>query len=85
MRSKNINKQKDANNEEEYEEFSVPDEVPRYFNILEYGRNLLNRLDITYEWECMATQEEEYYKDLLETMIEHNDRTNTPFSKYKLL
>ena len=49
MRSKNINKQKDANNEEEYEEFSVPDEVPRYFNILEYGRNLLNRLDITYE------------------------------------
>ena len=33
MRSKNINKQKDPNNEAEYEESSVTDEVPRYFNI----------------------------------------------------
>ena len=33
---------------------------------------------------CMVTQEEEYYTDLLETMIEHNDLTNTPFPKKKL-
>ena len=32
----------------------------------------------------MGTQEEEYYTDLLETMIEHKDGTNTPFSKDKL-
>ena len=30
---KNINKQKDANNEAEYEEYSLTDEVPSYFNI----------------------------------------------------
>ena len=32
----------------------------------------------------MATQEEEYYTDLSETMIEHNDRTKTSLSKEKL-
>ena len=58
--------------------------MPRYFNIFECGRNLLNRLDVTYERACMGTQEEEYYTDLLETMIEHNDRSNTPLSKEKL-
>ena len=31
----------------------------------------------------MATQKEEYYTDLLETMIEHNDRSKTPLSKEK--
>ena len=49
MRSKNINKQKDAKNETEYEESSVTDEVPSYFNIFKCGRNILNRLDVTYE------------------------------------
>ena len=71
---KNINKQKDANKEADYEEYSVTDELKRYCNIFECGRNILNRLDVTYEWACMATQKEEYYTDLLETMIEHNDR-----------
>ena len=32
----------------------------------------------------MATQEDEYYMDLLENMIEHNFRTKTPLSKEKL-
>ena len=32
----------------------------------------------------MANQKEEYYTDLLETMIEHNDRSKTPLSKEKL-
>ena len=31
---KNINKQKDANNDTEYKEYSVIDEVPRYYNLL---------------------------------------------------
>ena len=44
----------------------------------------MNRLDVTYERACMATQEEEYYTGLLETMLEHNDRTKTPLSKEKL-
>ena len=45
----NINKQKDAKNEEEYEEYSVTDEVPSYFNIYKCGKNPLNRLDVLYE------------------------------------
>ena len=40
---------------------------------------------MTYEQACMATQEEEYYTDMLETMIEHIYRTKTSFSKEKLL
>ena len=81
---KNINKQKNEKNEAKYEEYSVTDEVPSYFNIFKGGRNILNRLDLTYERSWMTTQEEEYYRDLLETMNEHNDRTNTPLSKEKL-
>ena len=37
---KYINKQRDANNEAEYEEYSVKDEVPSYFNIFKCGRNI---------------------------------------------
>ena len=33
-----INKQKYAENEAEYEESSITDEVPSYFTIFEYGR-----------------------------------------------
>ena len=44
---KNINKQK--------EESSFTDEVPSYFNIFECCRDILNRLDMTYERACMAT------------------------------
>ena len=40
---------KDAKNEAEYEESSVTDEVPSYFDIFECGGNHLNRLDLTYE------------------------------------
>ena len=78
---KNINRQKDENNETGYEEYSVTDEVPICFNIFKYGGNLLNRLDVKYERACMATKEEEYYTDLLETMIEHNNNSKTPLSK----
>ena len=55
---KNINKQKYKNNEAYYEASSVTDELPSYFNIFECGRNILNRLDMTYELACMYTQEE---------------------------
>ena len=58
MRSQNINKQKDTKNDAEYEESSVPDELPIYFNIFKCGRNILNRLDMTYEQACMAIQKE---------------------------
>ena len=44
----------------------------------------MNRLEVKYEAACMVTQKEEYYTDLLETMIEHNDCSNTPLSKEKI-
>ena len=55
-----------------------------FLNIFECDGNLLNRLDVTYEVVCVATQKEEYYTDLLETIIEHKDRSKTPLSKEKL-
>ena len=75
------NKIKYTKNEAEYEESSVTDEVPIYFIILECGRNILNRLDGTYKRSCVVTIKEEYYTDLLETMIKHNDRSRTPYFK----
>ena len=44
--NKNINKQKDAKNEIEYEESSVTHQVPSYFNIFNGGKNILNRLEV---------------------------------------
>ena len=85
MRSKNINKQKDAKNETEYEESSVTDEVPSYFNIFKCGRNILNILDVKYEQAYITTQEEEYHMNMLENMIEYNYRIKTPISKEKPL
>ena len=35
----NVNKEKDANNEAEYEEYSFTDEVPSYFKIFKYGKD----------------------------------------------
>ena len=46
-----ITEKKDA----EYEEYSVTKEVPIYFSIFEFGRNILDRLEVTYEQVCMAT------------------------------
>ena len=56
---------KDAKNETEYEEYSVTDEVPSYFNIFECVRNILNRLDVTYEQACMAPAKDKYYTKML--------------------
>ena len=80
MRSQNINKQKDSNNESGYEEYSVKDEVPSYFNIYECGGNILNRLDADYEQACMATMKYKYYTKILETLVDYNDRNNAPLS-----
>ena len=56
---KNINKEKDANNEAEYEETPVKHDPvvnrPSYFNILECGKIIFNNLDVTYEQARMAT------------------------------
>ena len=75
----NITEQKDA----EYKEPSVTKEVPIYFNIFECGRNLVERLDVTYERACLATPKEKYYEKMLETPVDDNNRNDALFSNEK--
>ena len=64
---------------EEYKESAVTKEVPSYFNIFKCGRNILERLDVTYERACMATPKDKYYNTLLNTLVDNNKRKGTPF------
>ena len=81
---KNINKQKGANNETEYEESSVTHEVLIYCNIFARNRNILNRLDVKYEQACMDTTKEKYYTKMLETLVDYNDCNNALLSNENL-
>ena len=86
---KNINKEKDAKNEAEYEEPTVTyDTVIKelsYFNIFECGNNILNRLNATYKQSCMATPTDKFYTKIYETLVDYNDRNNAPFSNENIL
>ena len=76
-----IKKQKDANNEVTYD-------VPKYFNsfnVFKCGRNILDRLDVLYERSCMATPKEEYFMEMLDSLLEHNHCHGTQLSSKKLL
>ena len=84
MRSQNINKQTDAKNEAEYDEYSVTDEVTSYFNIFKCVGNILNRLYMTYEQECMVTTKDKYFEKMLETLVKHNNRQHLPLSNDNL-
>ena len=44
----------------------------------------LNRLEVTYERACMATPKEKYHMNMLETLVDYNDRNNVPFSNENL-
>ena len=46
--------------DKEYKELSVTKEVTSYFNIFECGRNLLDRLDGTYQRAFMDTTKDKY-------------------------
>ena len=80
-----INKQKDSNNETEYEESSVTYYVLIYSNVFECGRNVFNRIIMSYEQVCMANPRDNYYTKMLETLIYHNDCCNGPISSEKIL
>ena len=75
-----LKKQKDANNEVTYD-------VPNYFNafkVFECGRKLLYRLDVSYERAFMDTPKEEYFTEILDSLLEHNHFHGTPFSSTNL-
>ena len=44
----------------------------------------MERLDVSYERACMATAREEYYKKMLDSLLDDNDRHGTPSSSKKL-
>ena len=58
--------------------------MPSYFNTLECGRNILGRLDVTYERARMDTPKEKYYTTLLETLVDDNNRNGALLSNEKL-
>ena len=68
----------------EYKESSVTKEVPIYFNILKCGRNLLDRLGVTYERAHMATQKEKCYENMLETLVDEKNNNGALLSNEKL-
>ena len=52
--------------DKEHKEPSVTEKVTGYFNIFECGRNILDRLEVTYQQVFMATPaENDYYKEML--------------------
>ena len=71
-----ITEQKDK----EYKEPSDTGEVKSYLNIFECGRNLLDRLDVTYQRAFMATPQEKYYNAFLNNLVKVNNRKGAPLS-----
>ena len=55
-----------------------------YFNIIECGRNILDRLDVTYQRLIMATPKDKYYNRLTDTLINDNNHKGKPLSNEKL-
>ena len=60
--------------DEEHKEHSVTEKMKSYFNIFECGRNILDQLEVTYQRAFMATQEDEYYKDMTKSLIKTNNK-----------
>ena len=61
--------------------------MPNYFNafnIFECGRNVLDRIDVSYERACMATPREELFMEMLNSLLENNHRHGTPLSSKNL-
>ena len=59
-------------------------EVNIYFNIFECRRNILDRLDVTYQRVFMATPQDKYYTRMLENLVKMNNRNGETFSNEKL-
>ena len=57
--------------------------MPSYFNIFECGRNILNKLDVTYEKACMANTRDKYFEKMLETLVDYSDNHNAPLYNKK--
>ena len=70
--------------DEEHKEPSVNQKVKSYFNIYECGRNLLDRLDVTYQQAFMVTWKDKYYNSLLDALVKENNLRGEPLSNEKI-
>ena len=75
-----ITEQKDK----EYREPSVTEKMTRYFNIFECGRNLLDKLDVTYQWAFTATPKNKYYNAFLDNLVKDNNSKGELLSNDKI-
>ena len=62
----------------------MTEKVKSYFNIYKCGRNLLDRLDVTYQRAFMATPKDKYYNALLDTLVKDNNLRGEPLSNGKI-
>ena len=68
--------------DDEHKEPSVTAKGTSYFNIFDCGRNLLDQLDVTYQWAFMvspvrercytSSSRERYYDQLAKSLIDSN-------------
>ena len=59
--------------DEAHKEPSVTEKGTIYFNIFECGRNLLDKIDVTYQQAFMATSAQyEYYKETTKSLTKAN-------------
>ena len=69
----------------DHKEPSVTEKVTSYFNIFECGRNLLDRLDVTYQQVFTATPaEDDYNKEMLKNLIKVNNNEGVQLCNEKL-
>ena len=59
-------------------------EVKIYFNIFECGRNILDRLGVTYQRAFMDTPQDKYYTKMLENLVKINNHNGEPLFNEKL-
>ena len=55
-----------------------------YISLFECGRNLLFRLDVTYEQACMSTPKEKFRDKMLETIVDEKNRNGALLFNEKL-
>ena len=70
--------------DKEHKEPSVTEKVTSYFNIYKCGRNILDRLDVTYQRAFMATPKDKYYNALLDTLVKDNNIRGKPLSNQNI-
>ena len=70
--------------DEEHKEYTVTDKVKSYFIIYECGRNLLDRLEVTYQRAFMSTPKDKYYNAFLDTLVIDNNLRGEWLSNKKI-